>query len=188
MVEADLRLAAELAELPNPVLDELRALGPDPVEAELAALPRPTGRPSRTSTAGLPTTPRWHGSWPLTPTPTTEAGRAERPGRARPQLEISVQGWSHPISDAEAWARAGGRRHYNGTRQAHAQLRRAEVARLLATLGLRHGTQAVIARRLGVSEATISRDLTALFRSSRPRRCPLCGCGCAALADLGGTP
>jgi hypothetical protein len=98
-----------------------------------------------------------------------------------------MQGWSHPTSDAEAAARAGGRRHHNGTRQARAQLRRAEVARLLATLGLRHGTQAVIARRLGVSEATISRDLTALFRGSRPRRCPLCGCGCDALADLEGT-
>jgi hypothetical protein len=41
MVEADRRLAAELAELPNPVLDELRALGPDPLAAELAALPAP---------------------------------------------------------------------------------------------------------------------------------------------------
>jgi hypothetical protein len=37
MVEADRRLA----ELPNPVLDELRALGPDPLAAELAALPAP---------------------------------------------------------------------------------------------------------------------------------------------------
>jgi hypothetical protein len=41
MIEADRRLAAELAELPNPVLDELRALGPDPLAAELAALPAP---------------------------------------------------------------------------------------------------------------------------------------------------
>jgi hypothetical protein len=41
MVEADRRLAAELAALPNPVLDELRALGPDPLAAELAALPAP---------------------------------------------------------------------------------------------------------------------------------------------------
>jgi hypothetical protein len=98
-----------------------------------------------------------------------------------------VQGWAHPTSDAEAAARAGGRRRHNGTRQARAQLRRAEVARLLGTLGWRHGTQAVIARHLGVSEATISRDLTALFRGSRPRRCPLCGCGCDALADLDGT-
>jgi hypothetical protein len=101
-------------------------------------------------------------------------------------VEISKQAWSHPTSDATAWARAGGRRRHNATRQARAQLRRAEVARLLGTLGWRHGTQAVIARRLGVSEATISRDLTALFRGSRPRRCPLCGCG--ALANLDGTP
>jgi hypothetical protein len=109
------------------------------------------------------------------------------PGRARPPLEISVQAWSHPTSDAEAAARAGGRRRHNATRQARAQLRRAEVARLLGTLGLRHGTQAVIARRLGVSEATISRDVTAVF-GYRPRRCPCCGCGCDAFADLDGTP
>jgi hypothetical protein len=99
-----------------------------------------------------------------------------------------VQPWADPTSDAEAVARAGGRRRHNATRRARAELRRAEVARLLAVLGLRHGTQAVIARRLGVSKSTISRDLTALFRGSRPRRCPLCGCGCDALADLGGTP
>jgi hypothetical protein len=41
MVETDRQLAAELAALPNPVLDELRALGPDPLAAELAALPAP---------------------------------------------------------------------------------------------------------------------------------------------------
>ena len=98
-----------------------------------------------------------------------------------------MQGWSHPTSDAEAAARAGGRRRHNGTRQARAQLRRAEVARLLGTLGLRHGAQAVIACRLGVSEATISRDVTAMF-GYRPRRCPCCGCGCHALADLDQMP
>jgi AraC-like DNA-binding protein len=103
-------------------------------------------------------------------------------------VDISRQAWSQSTSDAAAWARAGGRRRHNATRRAHAELRRAEVARLLGTLGWRHGTQAVIARHLGVSEATISRDFTALFRSSPPRRCPLCGCGCAALTDLDGTP
>jgi hypothetical protein len=102
-------------------------------------------------------------------------------------VEISRQTWAQPISDAAAWARAGGRRRHNATRQADAQLRRAEVIRLLGTLGWRHGTQAVIARRLGVSEATISRDVTAVF-GYRPRRCPCCGCGCDALADLDRTP
>jgi hypothetical protein len=103
-------------------------------------------------------------------------------------VEISRQAWARPTSDAAAWARAGGCRRHTATRRARAELRRAEVVRLLGTLGWRHGTQAVIARRLGVSEATISRDPTALFLSSRPRRCPLCGCGCGALADLDGTP
>jgi len=102
-------------------------------------------------------------------------------------VDISRQAWTQPTSDAAAWARAGGRRRHNATRRARAELRRVEVARLLGTLGLRHGSQAVIARRLGVSEATISRDVTAVF-AYRPRRCPCCGCGCEALADLDGTP
>jgi AraC-like DNA-binding protein len=102
-------------------------------------------------------------------------------------VEISRQAWAQLTSDAEAHARAAGRRHHNATHQARAQLRRAEVARLLGTLELRHGTQAMIARCLGVSEATISRDVTAVF-GYRPRRCPCCGCGCDALADLDRTP
>jgi DNA-binding NarL/FixJ family response regulator len=101
-------------------------------------------------------------------------------------VEISRQAWAQPTSDTAAWARAGGRRRHNAIRQMRAELRRAEVVRLLGTLGWRHGTQAMIARRLGVSEATISRDVTAVF-GYRPRRCPLCGCGCDALADLDGT-
>lgn len=63
--------------------------------------------------------------------------------------------------------RAGGRRKYNALRQMDAQLRRAEVARLLIDEGfhLRHrGAQARVARRLHVSEATISRDVRAIFR------------------------
>jgi hypothetical protein len=71
-------------------------------------------------------------------------------------------------------------------RQARAQLRRGRSPACPA-LGLRHGTEAVIAHRLGVSEATMSRDVTAVF-GYRPRRCPCCGYGCDALADLDGTP
>jgi hypothetical protein len=118
-------------------------------------------------------------------TPRIEGSPTDKRGSV--QVEISTQAWSHPTSDAAAWARAGGRRRYNATRQARAELRRAEVVRLLGTLGLRHGTQAVIARRLGVSEATISRDVTAVF-GYRPRRCRCCGCACDALADLDEKP
>ena len=73
-------------------------------------------------------------------------------------MDISRQAWTQPTSDAAAWARAGGRRHYNSLRQLHAELRRAQVARLLLDGGLHRGTQAQIARQLGVSEATISRQ------------------------------
>jgi hypothetical protein len=92
-------------------------------------------------------------------------------------VDISRQAWTQPTSDAAAWARAGGRRHYNSLRQLHAELRRAQVARLLLDGGLHRGTQAQIARQLGVSEATISRDIVAIFAAGRPRRCPCCGCG-----------
>ena len=59
----------------------------------------------------------------------------------------------------EVCRRAGGRRRYNAERQRGAEKRRAEVARLLVKYG-RHkrGTRARIARELGVSEATVSRD------------------------------
>lgn len=60
----------------------------------------------------------------------------------------------------EVCRRAGGRRRYNIRRQRAAFERRATVARLLVEYGRnKRGTRARIARELGVSEATISRDI-----------------------------
>lgn len=71
-----------------------------------------------------------------------------------------------------AYRRAGGRRRVNLTRQLHARLRRAEVARLLADTAWVRGSQKAIAEHLGVSEATISRDVAAIMRTHV--RCPSC--------------
>jgi hypothetical protein len=70
---------------------------------------------------------------------------------------------------------ASGRRHYNSVRRFRAQLRRREVARLLRARGtlFDRGTQARLARELGVSRATISRDVAVLLRTNYP--CPRCG-------------
>jgi hypothetical protein len=55
--------------------------------------------------------------------------------------------------------RAGGRRRYNLQRQLNAMQRQKEVARLFREFGHVRGFQAQLARALGVSESTISRDL-----------------------------
>ncbi len=83
----------------------------------------------------------------------------------------------------QACRRAGGRRRYNSWRQFMATYRRYEVARLLlAGTGTRHGQgllsgqQAAIARQLGVSPSTISRDVAALQRQRLDGGlCPVCG-------------
>jgi hypothetical protein len=84
-------------------------------------------------------------------------------------------GWSEPTSDDEAHRRAAGRRHYNSVRRFRATCRRLQVARLLCVQGglTVHGTQARLARELGVSRATICRDVARLLRESYP--CPHCG-------------
>jgi hypothetical protein len=83
--------------------------------------------------------------------------------------------WSTPTSWEEVCRRAAGRRHYNGVRRVLALARRREVARLLRVKGglTTRGTQAAVARELGVSRSTISRDVAYLLRQSRP--CPCCG-------------
>src|SRR3712207_2874486 len=71
--------------------------------------------------------------------------------------------WAAPTTDMEAQHRAGGRAHYNAVRRFRAESRRRQLAALLlAEVGSGHGMQAELARRLGVSEATISRDLRLL--------------------------
>jgi hypothetical protein len=83
--------------------------------------------------------------------------------------------WREPVSDYEAARRAGGRRRYNAWRKFRADFRRMELARLLCVQGglsfWRSG--AALARRLGVSRATICRDRQVLLRSTYP--CAHCG-------------
>ena len=63
------------------------------------------------------------------------------------------------LTPEQAYRRAGGRRRYNRQRHAAAAARRREVERLLNLYGHKtRGVQARIARELGVSEATVSRD------------------------------
>lgn len=73
------------------------------------------------------------------------------------------------MNAAEAFRRAGGRRRYNSHRREMASLRRAKVAQLLREFGVGRGVQAAIARRLGVSQATICRDVQALIRPPNPK-------------------
>ena len=68
-----------------------------------------------------------------------------------------------PKSAEEAYRRAGGRRRYHARRRREAEERRARVAELVMQWGWVQGTQARIARELGVSEATISRDMRKIY-------------------------
>jgi hypothetical protein len=83
--------------------------------------------------------------------------------------------WSQRIDADVAYRRASGRRHYNAVRRYRRAWRRAEVARLLNCKGalFRRGLQTELARELGVSRATICRDLAYLLRLGWP--CPTCG-------------
>jgi hypothetical protein len=88
--------------------------------------------------------------------------------------------WSAPTNAAEVRARAGGRRRHNRLRHDLAMFRRIEVLRL-ARRGekgglLDRGFQAAAARQLGVSPATICRDVKVILAWSRERDiCPHCG-------------
>jgi|SRR5215213_4133647 len=68
-----------------------------------------------------------------------------------------------PKSAEEAYRRAGGRRRYHAQRRREAEERRARVAELVVQWGWVQGTQARIARELGVSEATVSRDMRRIY-------------------------
>ena len=93
--------------------------------------------------------------------------------------------WSAPIGDAAAYRRASGRRHYNSVRRDRARYRQVyEVQDLLAKYGFAFGVQAAIARKLGVSPATISRDIKALLAGWNAR-CPHCG-GLVCRPDVAG--
>jgi len=82
--------------------------------------------------------------------------------------------WSAPTTAEEVARRAAGRTHYNAWRKSMALRRRCEVSRLLTAQGaFRRGYQAKLARLLGVSRATVCRDVATLRREGRP--CPSCG-------------
>jgi len=72
--------------------------------------------------------------------------------------------WWVPTSNQEAHRRAGGRRAYNAVRHHRAALRRRKVLALLVERGFDYGSQRAAAAVLGVSVATISRDVAALRR------------------------
>ena len=86
-----------------------------------------------------------------------------------------TEAWSAGTSWDEISKRAAGRRRYNAVRQFRAADRRAAVARLLFVQGAltEHGTQARLARQLGVSRSTICRDIAALVLMGH--HCPICG-------------
>ena len=70
--------------------------------------------------------------------------------------------------------RAGGRNRYNANRRIRAALRRIHIAESLRYRSVfDRGTQAALARELKVSEATISRDIKAIFGNDTLCRC--CG-------------
>jgi hypothetical protein len=81
--------------------------------------------------------------------------------------------WGSPTTWDEVQRRAAGRRRYHALRRLWRELRRGEVVKLLARYGYSHGVQARIARELGVSEATICRDVRATLLTHGP--CPRCG-------------
>ncbi len=84
-----------------------------------------------------------------------------------------MQAWRAMTAWGEVCRRASGRRAYNALRRDRAMLRRRKVVLLLRHYGRGHGVQARIARELGVSEATISRDIATVW--ALVQACPCCG-------------
>ena len=90
--------------------------------------------------------------------------------------------WGQPASDIEAQRRAGGRRRYNAKRTGRKEYRRMLLAQMFKdstpSFSLkrfpkkmhRWGFQAQAAEILGVSPATICRDLQAIWRERADQR------------------
>lgn len=76
--------------------------------------------------------------------------------------------WSEKACNREAFHRAGGRRRYNAMRKLGASARQIMLLKMCGNgyfrLFIERGFQAEMARELGVSKATISRDIS-LIRS-----------------------
>jgi hypothetical protein len=77
--------------------------------------------------------------------------------------------WTTPTANNEVARRAGGRRRYNAQRQCAAMLRQLELLEHFEYVAffLKRGTKAKAARLLGVSPATITRDVRALQAEMR---------------------
>jgi hypothetical protein len=72
--------------------------------------------------------------------------------------------WSALTSHDEAARRAAGRRHYNAWRHSQKVRRQVKVMQIVTSRGWpEHGARAAIARDLGVSRSTISRDIKELY-------------------------
>ena len=70
---------------------------------------------------------------------------------------------SERVSNDVAQRRAGGRRRYNAQRRAQCGARRRLVLRVLLQHGRPEGLQTALAAQLGVSRATICRDVRVLW-------------------------
>src|SRR5690349_6115939 len=83
--------------------------------------------------------------------------------------------WTAETTPEAAARRAGGRRRYNAWRQHLAFYRRVKLSRLLSAKEslIERGVQARLARELGVSRATICRDVRVILAWGHP--CPYCG-------------
>ena len=99
------------------------------------------------------------------------------------ESEVRKGEWNAQAEWDAVCRRNAGRRRYNCWRAFRRAYRRTQVAKLLLEYGRQgglsaHGCQARIARALGVSQGTISRDVQALTKSWRSSGvCPLCGSG-----------
>ncbi len=93
-------------------------------------------------------------------------------GRSANQKSARMTGsWTTLVSSDEAARRAAGRRRINAERHRRAELRRDQVVRMVIERGgLEHGIRAAIARELGVSRSTISRDIAATIYAPREPR------------------
>lgn len=90
--------------------------------------------------------------------------------------------WSTPADPDVVARRAAGRSAYNAHRQLTAHLRVIEVGRLLGAYSagtergiFTRGLQARIARTLGVSRATVCRDVRRFWDEQRQQVCQYCG-------------
>jgi hypothetical protein len=90
---------------------------------------------------------------------------------------MSNKTWRDATSWDEVCRRASGRRSYHRIRRFQRDYRRKQVCELICRYGVSSwGARARIARELGVSRATVTRDVQAIIRTSaywqRGATCP----------------